>query len=256
LRYCLKSPKSAFCSLFNYSSHLPFPLNGVTPSAGMLPKRFTDHLLGLAQKNSLNNDLIPEIWRTVIQNNIQNLNNDPRLYLYSLAKMIRPDVVIETGVEYGLSSAIILCALHENKKGVLWSIDLPLRPHGKTDKFEKYAISYENPQLIVLQNGKTHKVGHLVPEYLKDRWRLILGDSKIELPELVNQSTDISIFFHDSLHTYEHMMFEFQTVWPKLQKGGFLLSHDIFLNKAFMDFCSSVKHICLFQKGLGFLRKK
>lgn len=256
LRYCISSPQSAFSLLFNDTRHLPFPLKGISPSTKMLPTRFLDDLLSLGQKDKLSHDLIPEIWQTVIRDNIRNLSNDPRLLLYPLVRMTQPNIVIETGVEHGLSSALILCALHQNEKGMLWSIDLPLRPHGKIDqRFDNIIIDSDNPQSVISPDGKRHVVGQLVPEYLKDRWRLILGDAKEELPKLINKFEEISIFFHDSLHTYGHMLFEFQTVWPKLRKGGFLLSHDIFLNKAFIDFCKSVNHCCLFQKGLGIVRK-
>ena len=37
----------------------------------------------------------------------------------------------------------------------------------------------------------------------------------------------IDIFFHDSLHTYDHMMFEYLTSWDYLKEGGVLFSDDI-----------------------------
>ena len=47
-------------------------------------------------------------------------------------------------------------------------------------------------------------------------------------------------FFHDSLHTFDHMTFEYRTAWPFLRPGGVLLSHDVHWNRAFPRFASSV----------------
>jgi hypothetical protein len=63
----------------------------------------------------------------------------------------------------------------------------------------------------------------------------------IELPRLLKDLDSIDVFFHDSLHTYEHMMFEFKTAWPKIKKNGILISDDIHLNNSFIDFCKAVK---------------
>lgn len=45
--------------------------------------------------------------------------------LYVICRTVRPNVVIETGVASGLSSAYILQALEDNSSGRLYSIDLP-----------------------------------------------------------------------------------------------------------------------------------
>jgi len=71
---------------------------------------------------------------------------------------------------------------------------------------------------------------------------IIFGDSKVILPELLAKLGSIDVFFHDSLHTYEHMMFEFKTALPKIDKGGYLISDDIHLNNSFIDFCKAVKY--------------
>jgi len=132
-----------------------------------------------------------------------------RLILYAIVRMFKPDIVVETGVARGASSAYILAALHENRKGILYSIDLP--PHE--------AAYIKNEEGYILEDGQKHyiqKIGDLVPEYLRSRWTLIIGDSKKELPKLLSEIDSISIFFHDSLHTYEHMMFEYTTAWPHI----------------------------------------
>jgi len=50
----------------------------------------------------------------------------------------------------------------------------------------------------------------------------VLGDRRIELPRLLKGLDSIDVFFHDSLHIYEHMVFGFKTAWLKINKGRIL----------------------------------
>ena len=113
----------------------------------------------------------------------------------------------------------------------------------------------------MLKDGQKHWInekypaGDFVPEYLKDRWTLILGNAKEELPTLLKKINKISVFFHDSLHTYEHMMFEYETAWPHITKSGLLLSHDVVWNKAFLKFSKKVNSKPLIYYSLGMIKK-
>ena len=69
---------------------------------------------------------------------------------------------------------------------------------------------------------------------------MILGDSKKELPKLLSSLKSIDMFLHDSKHTYEHMMWEFDTIWPSLSDDGILVSDDTNWNTSFVDFSSKV----------------
>lgn len=131
--------------------------------------------------------------------------------LYTLVRMVQPETVIETGV--GGSTVAILQALQDNNQGKLISIDLPDSGNVLADG-TKY---YSNPAVERAS----------VPNHLYERWQLMTGDAKAILPELLEKSNPIDIFFHDSLHTEEHMMFEYQTAWPYISPKGVLLSHDI-----------------------------
>lgn len=122
--------------------------------------------------------------------------------LYLLVCAMRPSVVVETGVCYGASSAYILEALEHNRRGVLYSIDLGNAPD-------------EPPN------------DYFVRPALKRAWRLIVGDSRQELPRLLARLGRIELFHHDSLHTYEHMMWEYETAFPYLASDGVLSSHDV-----------------------------
>lgn len=129
---------------------------------------------------------------------------------YLLCRLIRPSIVIETGVAYGVSSAFILRAMDENGSGTLHSVDLP--PLRK--EYEKFW-------------------GVAVTETLKGRWKLHRGSSVRTLPLLLDEVRAIDLFVHDSLHTHRNMRREFDTVWPRLRNGGALLADDVERNRAF-----------------------
>ncbi len=175
------------------------------------------------------------------------------MMLYTMTKMKKPNIGIETGVASGRSSAAILQALYENGKGKLYSIDLP--KFYADQKPGSYVTSEGNTELnAFVPEGQTP--GWIVPDYLRPCWQLILGDSKIELPKLIEGLEKFDIFYHDSDHSYEYMLFEYQTIWPKLSEDGFLLSDDIKWNKAFDNFLETIntKYTNRY-RGFGIIKK-
>jgi hypothetical protein len=153
---------------------------------------------------------------------------------YAAVRALVPDCIVETGVANGVSSYYLLLALQKNGHGRLYSIGLPdpaFLPPGK------------NP-------------GWLVPEWLRASWKVHLGDTRALLPGVLAQLGKIGIFIHDSLHTYDHMMWEFETAYPHLQSGGLLFSDDALWNNAFHDFARRVgTPDARILRGVGFLRK-
>ena len=129
---------------------------------------------------------------------------------YLSCRLIEPSFVLETGVAYGVSSAFILRALEENGHGTLHSVDLPPLREG----YERYW-------------------GIAVPETLRGRWKLHRGASARLLPRLLEETTRVDLFVHDSMHTYGNMRREFDQVWPRLRSGGVLLADDVERNGAF-----------------------
>ena len=120
------------------------------------------------------------------------------LAVWSTVRHLKPEVVLETGVARGRTSAVILSALATNRKGHLWSIDLPLiDPEGET--------------------------AMAVPDTLRNRWTYIRGSSQRHMPRLLKQLGALDIFVHDSSHSYEGMTNEFGLTWPRLRPGG--ISH-------------------------------
>ncbi len=81
------------------------------------------------------------------------------------------------------------------------------------------------------------------------------NDSRQELSPLLERLGHIDVFLHDSLHTLEHMQWEYETAWSHLNPGGFLLSHDVLWNRAFRDKCRSTHAKPVIYRTLGILEK-
>lgn len=131
---------------------------------------------------------------------------------YAITRSLRPSVVVECGVCYGISSAHFLQPLAQNGQGKLHSIDLP--PSARN------ADNY---------------VGCAVPSRLRTNWKLYRGTSRRLLKPLLAGLPQLDLFFHDSLHTFANMHFEFESAWTALRPGGILLADDIESNSAFAE---------------------
>lgn len=160
--------------------------------------------------------------------------------LYALVRTRRPDAVIETGTANGISTTYLLAALARNEHGTLHSIDLPFRAEGDTWRGVVPGTEIGVYDASPIPAGK--EPGWAVPEDLRDRWDLRLGDARELLPALLEELGEVEVFFHDSLHTREHMLFEFETAWPHVREGGVLLADDVFQRKhdALPSFARSV----------------
>jgi predicted O-methyltransferase YrrM len=131
---------------------------------------------------------------------------------YLTCRALRPDVVVETGVAYGITSTYILQALEQNGRGRLVSVDLP-----------------------PLSRQSARFVGIVIPSSLQHRWDLRVGVSRRVLPQLLRDVGSVDLFVHDSLHTYWNMRREFELVWPRLRPGGVLIADDVQTNPAFRE---------------------
>ena len=140
--------------------------------------------------------------------------------LYVIMRVIKPQIIVETGVASGASTAFLLKALEKNNSGHLHSIDILAIPGNDT--------------MVRLPAGK--KPGWLVSDNLKSRWTYHEGKSSVILKPLLDELKQVDVFIHDSEHTYENMKFEYETAWPYIRSGGILASDDIKWNPAFSEF--------------------
>lgn len=134
-----------------------------------------------------------------------------RLAWYALARVLKPKLIIETGVHDGLGSMLLLRALERNADehapGRLVSFDINAR------------------------------AGWLVDRH--PLWELRIESSRAGLAAVLEQQGPVGIFIHDSLHTYEHERFEFELAASHLAPGGLLVTDNAHGTHALADVCQS-----------------
>jgi len=140
--------------------------------------------------------------------------------LYVLVRVLRPRVIVETGIGNGYSSLFLLAALESNGEGHL------------------HSIGWDEPGAY-LPAGSTS--GWLVPSELGRRWRRIEGRSSEELPGLLRRLGSVDLFLHDSDHSRENQAFEMSEAWRYLPPGSVIACDDVRASDAF-DTLLSERH--------------
>jgi hypothetical protein len=203
IRYLIKRPKRLYYYLFQFGKspnyiYFVFSLlnSEINTVKKYLPNESAKRNLRYAFKKSIN----PKSEEMLV-------SFEEAMSLYLIIRLMRPKIVVETGVSAGRSSAFMLQAIEDNSYGYLYSID-------------------PDPN-----------AGYAIPGVLKKRWFFIPKKSSEALPSILERLNQVDMFLHDSLHTYENMMYEFETIWPFITKNGVMLSDGIDFNKAFQEFC-------------------
>ncbi|MCL4451720.1 MAG: class I SAM-dependent methyltransferase [Candidatus Thermoplasmatota archaeon] len=129
------------------------------------------------------------------------VSEDELVFIYSITRSFRPQVVVETGVGPGTTSLAFISAL-EKFGGRLYSFDLG-KKYGEEEKGEP--------------------VGFVVPQDMRRNWNLTFGDSKLTLGKGLAEIGRVDLFLHDSEHTKEHVLFELNTVLPYLSDRSLIL---------------------------------
>ncbi len=130
-----------------------------------------------------------------------------RLGWYALVRATKPRIIVETGVDRGLGTAVMAAALMQNEKeghpGVVYATDIAA------------------------------DCGHLLAGPYKKYCKIIIGDS-IESIKKLTQPTDI--FLHDSCHEPEYEWSEFMAIEPRLHPGSLVLSDNSLLTPKLLEF--------------------
>ena len=138
--------------------------------------------------------------RTTFFEEIFDLGPNMGKFLYLWIRYFRPKLVIETGVAAGASTNTILSALNKNGLGRLESIDI------------------------------TSRVGELIDPKLKANWDLHVINPKVgssSIGSILKGKYEASLFLHDSDHSEEWQVIEFEAAITYLPKGSLIAFDDV-----------------------------
>ena len=125
--------------------------------------------------------------------------------LYFQCRIIKPKIVVETGVAAGWSSFAILESLRINGQGKLYSSDFPY-------------FRLKNPEQFI---------GYIVPESIRNNWYLDIRGDATAIPEICNKVQNIDIIHYDSDKSYSGRLFAIQQIQKKLSLNSLVLFDDI-----------------------------
>lgn len=129
--------------------------------------------------------------------------------LFALVRTTRPQVIVETGIANGRSSAILLAAMDLNGSGILHSVDI------------------------------NDDAGVLVPQD-HPRWVKHIGDgSAAGLADVLALTGPVDLFIHDSDHSYRSQIAEYELAQRNRSAQFLLTSDDVNWSYAFLDHCRS-----------------
>lgn len=138
---------------------------------------------------------------------------------YALTRVLKPKIVIETGVEKGLGSCVLTAALEKNAKegypGYYYGTDI-------------------NPKAGFLLGGKFAKYGEI-----------LVGDSINSLKKFDKQ---IDLFINDSDHSADYEYEEYLTIKDKLSDKGIILGDNAHCTTKLLEFSLKTNRKFIFFK--------
>ena len=144
-----------------------------------------------------------------------------RIGWYALVRATKPRVIVETGVDRGLGTAVIAAALHQNAKeghpGMVYATDI------------------------------VPDCGHLLAAPYKQYCKILVGDS-LGLLKQFDQPVDM--FIHDSDHRPEYEWAEFMAIQPRLQPGALVMSDNSHETLKLLEFARQTGRNFLFFQEL------
>jgi predicted O-methyltransferase YrrM len=159
--------------------------------------------------------------RTLASPDRHNCDVEPRygrrLGWYALVRATKPRVVVETGIDRGLGTAVISNALQRNAEEGF---------HG-----------------IVYATDIVPDCGHLLVEPYKSSCREIIGDSVESLKKF---SEPVDIFLHDSNHDPAYEWAEFLAIEPRLHSASLVMSDNSQQSPKLREFAARIGKTFLF----------
>jgi len=149
------------------------------------------------------------IWK-LIENKLDDyieLKIDEQKFFNGLIRKLKPKKIVEIGVSYGGSSALILNAIRDIEGAKLYSIDKSINHYLNHHKKTGYIVEKKFPELM-------------------DKWTLKTGILACEFIETIGN--EIDLVFIDTMHTTPGEMLDWLMVLPFLKEGAIVVLHDIF----------------------------
>ena len=135
------------------------------------------------------------------------MTTDEQRFVNGMVRKVKPKKIVEIGVAYGGTSAIILNAIKDIKDSKLYSIDISKKC---------YRIPSKNSGFIVNETFP----------YLMDKWKLFLGDWPSAFLESIGNGIDF--VYLDTVHTTPGEMINWIEILPFLKEEAFLVMHDVY----------------------------
>ena len=120
-----------------------------------------------------------------------------RLGWYICVRLLKPKILVETGVDKGLGSVVLIRALMRNKE----------------EGFPGYYYGTDIDP----------KAGYLLNSHYKDYGQILYGDSIVSLNKLTSQ---VDLFINDSDHSSEYEYKEYLAIKNKLTKRAIILGDN------------------------------
>lgn len=140
-------------------------------------------------------------------------------FLYFATRILKPSIIVETGVTAGFSSYAFLRAIQRNGIGKLYSSDFPL-------------FRLPNPE---------NYIGVVVDDALKKHWNLHIEGDEMNLPRILNEIETIDIFHFDSDKSYSGRKFALDIISKKMHPKSVIFMDDIQDNAFFYDYVQKMK---------------
>lgn len=149
----------------------------------------------------------------------KNFHFSRRLGWYIITRVLKPKVLIETGVDKGVGSVILCAALLRNKD------------EGFLGRYYGTDINYE--------------AGYLLGEKYKSVGEIIYGDSIVSLNKFDKK---IDLFINDSDHSPSYEYQEYQTIKNKLNPGAIILGDNSHVTDELLKFSIENDRMFIFFK--------
>lgn len=139
--------------------------------------------------------------------------------LYFFTRYFKPKIIVETGVAAGFSSYAFLLAIKKNKKGILYSSDLPY-------------FRIKNPEKYI---------GIVVPQELKLKWKLFTEGDSANIKKIKKYFSKIDLVHYDSDKSYYGRNFFFNSIKKKINRNTVIIMDDLHNNIFFFDYIKKNK---------------